>query len=203
MRRTLILVLSVALVSIAMLMVTAGDSPTSTQEVSAEAQPSTTSTTIGGPTKAEIKKLNDAVALNTWNQAVWVNKTNEATWIAKTSERLAAEQAAREAREAQGAAARAPADPSPQRSAPAAEQGTGRCGGNLPPCCVMNRESGGNIHAQNPTSSASGKWQALDSTWNGYGGYAHASDAPESVQDAFAAQLWAGGAGASHWGGGC
>jgi hypothetical protein len=67
----------------------------------------------------------------------------------------------------------------------------------------MQRESGGNTHAQNPTSSASGKWQFINSTWNGYGGYPTAASAPESVQDAKAAELWAGGAGAGHWGGGC
>jgi Transglycosylase-like domain len=76
---------------------------------------------------------------------------------------------------------------------------SGRCGGNLPPCYVMNRESGGSLTAQNPTSTASGKWQFLDSTWNNYGGYSSASDAPENVQDAKAAEVWAGGAGCSHW----
>jgi hypothetical protein len=84
-----------------------------------------------------------------------------------------------------------------RQSAP--EMGSGRCGGVLPPCYVMMRESRGDIHAENPTSSASGKWQFLDSTWAGFGGYARASHAPESVQDAKAAQLWAGGAGCSHW----
>ena len=78
-------------------------------------------------------------------------------------------------------------------------QGSGRCGGNLPPCYVMMRESKGIITARNPSSTASGKWQFLDSTWKGYGGYASAADAPESVQDAYAAQIWAGGAGCSNW----
>ena len=64
------------------------------------------------------------------------------------------------------------------------QTGSGRCGGSLPPCYIMMRESRGDIHAKNPNSSASGKWQFMDSTWNGYSGYAHASDAPESVQDA-------------------
>ena len=63
----------------------------------------------------------------------------------------------------------------------------------------MYRESGGNIRAKNPTSSASGKWQILDSTWAGYGGYSSAMYAPESVQDARAAQIWAGGRGCSAW----
>jgi hypothetical protein len=87
--------------------------------------------------------------------------------------------------------------PTTRQSAP--EIGSGRCGGVLPPCYVMMRESRGDIRAENPTSSASGKWQFLDSTWAGFGGYARASHAPESVQDAKAAQLWAGGAGCSHW----
>ncbi|MEZ5140030.1 MAG: transglycosylase family protein [Acidimicrobiales bacterium] len=83
--------------------------------------------------------------------------------------------------------------------APAAEPATGRCGGDLPPCWVMMRESGGNITAKNPSSSASGKWQFINSTWAGFGGYAEAWMAPESVQDAKARQLWAGGAGCGHW----
>ncbi|WP_426572308.1 transglycosylase family protein [Aquihabitans sp. McL0605] len=85
------------------------------------------------------------------------------------------------------------------RQAPAAGPSTGRCGGDLPPCYIMNRESGGSLTAKNPSSSASGKWQFLDSTWAGYGGYSSASQAPESVQDAKARQLWAGGSGCGHW----
>ncbi len=72
------------------------------------------------------------------------------------------------------------------------------CGGALPSCYILQRESHG-TNAENPSSSASGYWQFIDSTWNGYGGYDHASDAPASVQDAKAAEVWAGGAGASHW----
>lgn len=80
-----------------------------------------------------------------------------------------------------------------------AQVGTGRCGGHLPPCSVMMCESGGNLRAENPSSSASGKWQIIDSTWGGYGGYSRASHAPESVQDERAAQIYAGGAGRSQW----
>lgn len=81
---------------------------------------------------------------------------------------------------------------------------SGECGGDLPPCCVLRRESGGNPTAQNPVSSASGLWQFLDSTWGGYGGYQHAKDAPASVQNERARIVYAGGRGASHWAGpGC
>lgn len=80
---------------------------------------------------------------------------------------------------------------------------SGACGGNLPPCCVMMRESGGNPTAVNQSSGASGKWQFMPGTWANYGGYPTAASAPEWVQDERAAQIWAGGAGAGHWGGGC
>jgi hypothetical protein len=57
------------------------------------------------------------------------------------------------------------------------------------PAYICVRESGYNITAQNPVSSASGKYQILDSTWQGYGGYARAADAPEAVQDAKARSM--------------
>jgi len=76
---------------------------------------------------------------------------------------------------------------------------SGACGGDLPTCAIMMCESGGDIHAENPSSSASGKWQILSSTWGGFGGYRRAADAPEWVQDARARQIWAGGAGRSQW----
>lgn len=73
------------------------------------------------------------------------------------------------------------------------------CGGNLPPCSVMWCESGGDITARNPRSSASGKWQVIDSTWHRFRGYARAYLAPEQVQDERAAQIWDGGRGARQW----
>lgn len=80
---------------------------------------------------------------------------------------------------------------------------SGACGGALPPCFVLRRESGGNPRAKNPNSSASGLWQFVDGTWNHFDGYAHASDAPISVQNARAVQVWAGGAGCSNWAPAC
>lgn len=85
---------------------------------------------------------------------------------------------------------------------PASSSGSpagGNCGGSLPTCEIMECESGGSLTAENPTSSASGKWAFIDSTWDNFGGYAHAKDAPESVQDEKARQVWDGGRGRSHW----
>lgn len=88
--------------------------------------------------------------------------------------------------------------PSPQGQT--TRQGSGECGGDLPPCTVLARESGGDLTIYNTQGSgASGKWQAMPGTWDGYGGYNNAADAPEAVQDAFAAELWNHGLGCAHW----
>lgn len=68
---------------------------------------------------------------------------------------------------------------------------------------IAQRESGGDIHAINPSSGAAGKYQFLQSTWDAiapsqWKGVSPAS-APESVQDQMAVKLYNGGAGASHW----
>ena len=47
---------------------------------------------------------------------------------------------------------------------------------------IMMCESGGNPTAQNPRSTASGLFQYLRGTWNGYGGYRDAKDAPPELQ---------------------
>lgn len=108
-------------------------------------------------------------------------------------ERVAAEKAARE--KARVASTRAAVASAPARVGP--------CGGwegdiaaRWPAeqvgtaCRIMMCESGGNPTAANTRSSASGLWQALDSTWSGWGGYARALHAPPSVQMDHGYALW-------------
>lgn len=69
---------------------------------------------------------------------------------------------------------------------------------------IVMRESGGNRCAMNPTSTAGGYYQFIDSTWTGYGGTAYARShpaacAPDWEQHEVAARAWAGGSGSSHW----
>ena len=70
------------------------------------------------------------------------------------------------------------------------------------PSHIINRESGGDYHAVNCSSTASGKYQVLDSTWNNFGNYARAVDAPPAIQDEWARQAREA-AGCRPWGGGC
>jgi hypothetical protein len=66
--------------------------------------------------------------------------------------------------------------------------------------CIAKYESGGNPRAQNPSSTASGLFQFLDSTWRAVTGLAgRAMDAPVSVQIAAFYKLWNGGRGANQW----
>lgn len=79
------------------------------------------------------------------------------------------------------------------------------CGGDLPPCAVVAKESGGDYTAVNPRGcngrGCFGKYQFDPRTWNGYGGYENPAEAPAEVQDEKARQVWAGGAGCSQWSG--
>ena len=52
---------------------------------------------------------------------------------------------------------------------------------------IRTLESGGDYTARARGSTASGAYQFLDSTWDGYGGYRRAGDAPPAVQNAKAA----------------
>ena len=88
---------------------------------------------------------------------------------------------------AQAAAARA-------TSAPA-----GGSGGWAIPAAIVMCESGGQNLPPN-SAGASGYYQILPSTWKGAGGSGPAAYlASKAEQDRVAAQLWAGGAGASNW----
>lgn len=141
-------------------------------------------------TPAEVQATHSPEVIQSYIDAYWANE-----WVRIYWERIAAFSAAFEA--AQRAAAEQAAYPS------------GQCGGDLPPCWVMRRESRGDIRIWNGgcyngpcgggASTASGKWQFIRSTWAGFGGYRNAADAPERVQDDKARQVWAGGRGCSHW----
>jgi len=54
---------------------------------------------------------------------------------------------------------------------------------------IRAMETGGDYATTITTSTASGAYAFLDSSWGGYGGYARAKDAPPAVQDAKAAEL--------------
>jgi len=193
MRRTLLTALVVIVFIFAILMVTAS-STSGRPDDSAKAKIVHQGAEPTPPTKAEVAYTGK---VKRWMRQSWI-ATVEANQFHKFITVVHDADVAR-----QRAAARATVrHRTVQRAhhAPvAARFGSGACGGMLPPCYVMMRESGGSLTAQNPTSTASGKWQFLRGTWGGYGGYAEAWLAPESVQDARAAQLWAGGSGCSHW----
>lgn len=53
---------------------------------------------------------------------------------------------------------------------------------------LKTHESAGNYDAKNPHSTASGGYQVTNGTWNNFGGYPRAVDAPQQVQDAWAKQ---------------
>lgn len=145
--------------------------------------------TLGSPPRV----ATGAVARHRWFQRLWWGA------IARVSYRVTLNYAAAVHRSKIYKIYKSSQSSAGHRGPAIAEPVTGRCGGDLPPCSVMMCESGGDIRAENPTSTASGKWQILDSTWDGFGGYGHAADAPEWVQDEKARQLYDGGRGRHHW----
>lgn len=92
----------------------------------------------------------------------------------------------------------------PTTVAPAPEAPTvGGCGGDLPPCYVVARESGGSYTAVNATGCGGngcfGKYQ-FSGAWAGKLGLpADIARATPAQQDAAARELWADGAGCSNW----
>jgi len=80
------------------------------------------------------------------------------------------------------------------------------CGGGTRsaiPCSIMECESGGDYRAKNPSSTAGGKYQVIDSTWAAYGGAPYpgshpASEAPPAEQDRIATAIYAD-VGSSAW----
>lgn len=80
-------------------------------------------------------------------------------------------------------------------------EGVQVCNGTtLPHCYIVKRESGFNPRAKNPSSSASGLYQFINSTWRTCGnGYPTAMSAPVRVQVECARRIWANGRGAGHW----
>lgn len=92
------------------------------------------------------------------------------------------------------AAVKVPATSKPHVAKPRASRSAKRsrgCAGQRSLEQIAQDESGGNYSAQNPRSSASGKYQVLDGTWDGYGGYARAKDAPPHVQEQWAREAYA------------
>lgn len=130
-----------------------------------------------------------------WNAAAKADA--EARWYATVAWNAAV---AAEAQRVQQESRRSSHPSAPARTSRSStqSQGTGRCGGDLPPCSVMMCESGGNPTARN-ASGASGLWQIMPGTWGNYKGYPSAASAPVEVQNERAAQIWNGGAGARNW----
>lgn len=181
MKKALVALSIVLLVACSPASADTADAPTQKKEV--------TTTTEFTPDPSDVKKLQDELDRQAFEKYLFLKYLSTTTTTTTTTVPVTTTTAAPVVE-----------NTVPQAPAPAQPvSGSGACGGDLPPCYVMMRESGGNITAQNPSSTASGKWQFLDSTWAGYGGYAKARYAPESVQDAKARELWAGGAGCSHW----
>jgi len=97
-----------------------------------------------------------------------------------------------------------PAAHEPPRAQPT---GGGDCGGDLPPCYVLWRESRGQAGAVNPCGCAFGRWQFQQPTWDSVARQlgrfdlvgVPASSVDVGTQDELARALWAGGSGCGNW----
>jgi hypothetical protein len=135
--------------------------------------------------------------------AAWSDAENRAAFEAFEAERqrLGREEAER-ANAGQADAARRT-----QTGGVAAPATTASGGSCVIPAHICARESGFDYQAVNASSGAGGMYQFLPSTWNAVAAQiapewigTPPQLAPPAVQDQFAAYLWDGGAGCSHWG---
>ncbi len=85
-----------------------------------------------------------------------------------------------------------------ESSTPKSVAGSGSCGGDLPPCSAMQKESGGSLTAVSPVGycvggdqRCHGKWQFDLDTWYGLGYSGLPEDAEEDTQDEAARTLYA------------
>ena len=125
------------------------------------------------------------------------SRLNAAIATIKAEQAAAARRAAAEAAAAQRAAAEAAAAAATNPGSSSSQAVAS--GGWAIPAAVVMCESGGQNLPPN-SAGASGYYQILPSTWTGEGGSGPAAYlAPKSEQDAIAARLWNGGAGASNW----
>lgn len=173
----------VSIVIVCSLVIVAVSVIASVASAETSAKVSTTTTTLAPATTTTTL---DPAAVKAWNEAVWFAAVAENQRQAEAAKKAAAAKATR-AKASRSSSSATPAGLNAAQNACAI------------PDYICRRESNMTTNAKNPHSTASGKYQFLDSTWNGYGGYAHASDAPEAVQDQKAAELWNNGRGCSHW----
>lgn len=211
-KRIVILIATLAVAALGLTSCGGGTNGEADAQVLTTSAPTTTVPHAKGPSAGDrsLTATANAAAVD-----LWIRTANANEWYRVAAENAARDEAARveaaraeanrqaQRRRATTTAPRRPSSSAPapqQRSAPSQPQASGsNCGGNLPPCYVVARESGNNPTAKNPRSTASGTFQFLDGTWGNYKGYRHASDAPQSVQNERAAQVWNGGKGCSAW----
>lgn len=135
-----------------------------------------------------ISRMHDYAQIAVWHEAV--DKANAQAWYTA-------------AQEAQEARDRAEVTTSQPREELTGEAGSGRCGGDLPPCWVMAQESGGDIHAVNwggcGGNNCYGKWQFSGAWACHFGLSCDIASWTEAEQDYAARTLWDNGRGCSHW----